>query len=105
MLTGKSLKVTVSVGSAEVAALSVPPSGKQFFTKILVEGQTVRVVLNAKNVRKAVAAVKAAGAENMTTIITGKLTLSPTLRLKEAGLVANLKTKKEVPVVDQAEAA
>ena len=95
MLTAKTVKATFIVDAGEVAALAVPESGKSFLTTVRTPcGATVGVRLNAKNLRRTIAAIRAAGPENMATVVQGKLTLQAPLALEEAGLAAAARPPK-----------
>jgi hypothetical protein len=95
MLTAKAVKATFILDANEVAALAVPESGKVFLTTVRTAcGSTVGVRLNAKNLRRTIAAIRAAGPENMATIIQGRLTLTSPLALDEAGLMAAARPPK-----------
>ena len=68
--------------------------GKQFVAKVLVHGKTVTVPLSGKGIRKALAAIREHGTDDIFVSVTGKLNLA-TLTLEEAGILAQLKVKKE----------
>ena len=94
-LTAKSLKATLVLSPIEVAALAAPDGKPRCIVRVNVAGRTVTADLNAKSVRKAIAAICAAGPDNVAVILQGKLNADNTLA--EAGLTVQLKTKAEAP--------
>jgi hypothetical protein len=91
-LTAKSLKVTLVLSALEVSALSAPDGQPRCVVRVNVAGRTVTADLNAKSVRKAIAAIKEYGAEGCAVILQGKLNADNTLA--EAGLAVQPKTKE-----------
>ncbi len=94
-LTARSLKVTLVLAANEVMALSAPDGQPRCIVRVNVSGRTLTADLNAKSVRKAIAAIHAAGEANVACILQGKLAVDDTLT--EAGLSIQLKTKSEAP--------
>jgi hypothetical protein len=96
-LTAKTLKATLVLDAAQVAALSAPDGKPRCSVRInLAGGHAITADLNAKSVRKAVATIKEAGPEACATILQGKL--QPDNSLAEAGLTVQLKQKAEAPI-------
>ena len=106
MLNAKSIKATIVLDPAEVSALVVQ-DGKPFpGARIKVGDLVVAVPLNAKGVRKALAAIHANGVENVNVIVQGKMKITQTsVTLEEAGILAQPRAKKEAPAAEQAQAA
>ena|SRR5690348_8177126 len=94
-LTAKSLKVTLVLSPAEVLTLSAPDGQPRCIVRVNVSGRTLTADLNAKSVRKAIATIKEAGAENVACILQGKLEANDVLA--EAGLAVQLKVKPATP--------
>jgi hypothetical protein len=99
-LSAKSLKVTLVLNPSEVAAIPTPEGKPRCIVRVNVAGRAVVADLNAKSVRKAIATIRAAGADNVAVILQGKLEAGDTLA--EAGLSVQLKTKAEAPTASEA---
>ena len=98
-LSARSLKATIVLTPNEVAALSVPNGKPRCLVNVTVAGaRTIVADLNAKSLRKAIAAICAAGPDNVVCILQGKLAGNNTL--EEAGLAVQLKTKAEAPTAE-----
>jgi hypothetical protein len=105
MLNAKSVKTTIVLDPSEVAGLSAP-EGKQFKMKVRYQGTLVEVPLSGKGVRKAISAVKELGADGVAIIVQGRLKIGLTsLSLEAAGILAQPRSKKEVPTLEQENAA
>ena len=104
-LRAKAVKATLVLDPVEVLALKVPETGKGFHLQVRIGEQAIDVPLNAKGVRKAVAAVKELGAENVAVIVTGRLKLGEKPVMEDAGMLAQPKAKKPVETVSQQVAA
>ncbi len=98
-LSAKSLKATLVLAPNEVIALAAPDGTPRCIVRVNVAGRTVVADLNAKSVRKAVAAIRAAGPDNVACILQGKLDAND--QLAEAGLSIQLKTKAEAPTAEK----
>lgn len=103
MLNAKSIKATIVLDPADVAAL-VAPEGKQIKLLIGYQGGIVNVSLSGKGLRKTIALVKELGVENVAVIIQGKLRLGSPLALEDAGILAQPLAKKDAPAAEQAAA-
>lgn len=90
-VTGKSLKATVVLDASEIARLKVGANVSRVALRVEVSGRTVTADLNAKAVRKCIAAIDAAGEVGANVILQGKLEGAA---ITEAGLIAQPKTPK-----------
>jgi hypothetical protein len=89
MLTAKSIKATVVLDAAALLDIVANGSGPVPFV-IAVGDQSVKGQFNAKTLRRAVTAVREAGAENVAVVVHGRLVGN---RLEEAGIVAQPRSK------------
>jgi hypothetical protein len=94
-LNAKSIKATLVLAPAEVLSLSAPDGKPRCVVHINVASRTITADLNAKSVRKAIAAIRESGPENVACILQGKLAADNTLA--EAGLTVQVKAKTETP--------
>ena len=90
MLTAKSIKATVVLDAAALLDVTVPNGSGPVPFVITVGDQSVKGQFNAKTLRRAVTAVREAGAENVAVVVNGRLLGN---RLEEAGIVAQPRSK------------
>jgi hypothetical protein len=95
ILTAKSIKCTLVLSAAEILSLAVPEGQPRCSVHIAVSGRTVTADLNAKSVRRAIANIREAGPDNVSSILQGRLDANNALL--DAGLAIQLKTKPESP--------
>lgn len=91
-VNARSLKCTVVLDPAEVAAIPVKDGLPRVLLRIRLPDRTVTADLNAKSVRRAQAAVREYGADGVAAIIQGKLVAGDVMQ--EAGLAVQPKTPK-----------
>jgi hypothetical protein len=91
-VTGRALKVTVVLDSAEIVALRVPDGQPRTTLRIEVGGRDVCAVIATKSLRKAIATIRQTGVDGCVALIQGKL--GPGDVVLECGLVAQVKTPK-----------
>jgi hypothetical protein len=97
-LSAKSLKATLVLTPAEVLSLSAPDGKPRCVVRVHVAGsRTVTADLNAKSVRKAIATIREAGADNVACILQGRLGAKD--ELLDAGLAVTVKIKAETPTL------
>jgi hypothetical protein len=94
-LNSKSIKATLVLAPNEILALSAPDGKPRCIVKITVAGRTIVADLNAKSVRKAIAAIRQNGPEACAVVLQGKL--QPDNSLTEAGLNVQLKQPQRDP--------
>ena len=99
-LSAKSLKATLVLAPAEVLSLSAPDGKPRCIVRVNVSARIVTADLNAKSVRKAIAAIKAAGQDNVACILQGRLGAKD--ELLDAGLAVQVKAKAEAPAEQDA---
>jgi hypothetical protein len=92
-LAAKALKVSLVLDPAAIAGCIVSNQARVEFA-VAVDGRTVRGSLNAKSVKKAVAAIAEHGADGVAVVLQGKLAAGDVL--EEAGLSAQVKVPKPV---------
>jgi hypothetical protein len=90
-LEAKNLKVTAVLDPAAVARLTVPNGQPRITLKISAGGRTYTADLNAKSLRRCIAAIAEAGPDAMAIVLQGKLDGTMIL---EAGIAAQPKTSK-----------
>lgn len=90
-LSAKSLKVTVVLDPAALAGIEVPNGSKQFPVSISARGHELTADLNAKSLRRCVAAIGDAGPDGVAVILQGKLAGQV---IEEAGISAQPKAPK-----------
>src|SRR5690242_16793929 len=90
-LEGKGLKVSTVLDSAAVAALVVPNGKPRFTLQVSVSGRTLTADLNAKSLRRCIAAMGAAEPGCVAVVLQGTLDGDT---IQEAGIVAQPKTPK-----------
>jgi len=91
LATNKALKVTAVLDPAAVASITVPNGQPKFTLRITAAGRTYAADLNAKSLRRCIAAIGEAGPDGAAVILQGKLNGDTIL---EAGIVAQPKTPK-----------
>ena len=99
-LSTKSLKGTVVLDPAALAGVIVPNGVAKFPITLAVAGRVLQADLNAKSLRRCVAAINEVGPGGVSVILQGKLDGDTLL---EAGIVAQPKAPK--PEVSPAPAA
>jgi len=93
-VNAKSLKVTLVLLPQEILSLSAPDGQPRCIIRVNVAGaRSVVADLNAKSVRKAIAAIREAGPDNVAVILQGKLGSKD--EMLEAGLAVQSKVKAE----------
>lgn len=90
-LQSKRLKVTAVLDPAVVASVQVPNGVPRITLTIHAAGQQYMAALNAKSLRRCIAAINAAGPAGVTVAVQGKLDGSV---IMEAGIVAQQKAPK-----------
>jgi hypothetical protein len=93
-VTGRALKATIVLNSAEIAALRVPDGQPRTTLWIKVAGRDVSAEIATKSLRKAIATIREAGVDGCVAMIQGKL--GPGNVVLECGLVAQIKTPRPV---------
>jgi hypothetical protein len=88
------LKVTTVLSATDLLAVPVPEGKPRVVLRVQLPDRTLSVDLAAKSVRKAQAAIRELGSENIALVLQGTLTANDILA--EAGLVAQPKIKKEI---------
>jgi hypothetical protein len=91
ILEAKNLKVTVVLDPAAIASVTVPNGTTKFALQIRVGGRIYTADLNAKSLRRCVAAIGEAGPDNVAVIIQGKLDGTAII---DAGIAAQPKAPK-----------
>jgi hypothetical protein len=91
--TARKLKVTAIVDATPSAALRTVPDNAPPRTDvtIAIDGRTVTADLATRSVRKAVKTLTDNGSDNVILILQG--TLTPSNRIEEAGIVAQVKVQ------------
>jgi hypothetical protein len=90
-LEGKALKVSTLLEPAAVAALVVPNGKPRIVLQVSVSGRTLTADLNAKSLRRCIAAIEAAEPGCIAVLLQGTLDGNT---IQEAGIVAQPKTPK-----------
>jgi hypothetical protein len=90
-VTARSIKVTIPLDAAAIAALPVPDGQTRSKLTITCDGKNYIADLATKSLRKSKATIAASGAENTFVMIQGKLRNN---EIVEAGLVAQVKAAK-----------
>src|SRR5689334_21949645 len=90
-LEGKALKVSTLLDPAAVAALTVPNGQPRISLQVSVSGRTLTADLNAKSLRRCIAAISAAEPGGVAVVLQGTLDGN---MIREAGIVAQPKTPK-----------
>ncbi len=95
-ITAKTVKVTLVVNPAEIAALSVPNGTSITQVCVEVAGRQITVALNAKKLRKVISTINEFG-DSAVVILQGKLEQDPSTKadiLAEAGLTVQQRVAK-----------
>lgn len=91
--TARALKVTLVIDAASLAGPAVPDGAGRVAIRIDVAGRTLRTSLSAKSIRKAVAAIAAAGGPAaVAVVVSGRLEADNSLA--DAGIVVQPRTPK-----------
>jgi hypothetical protein len=93
VLNARSLKCTIVLDPAEVAQIAAANGQPRVVIGIRLPDRRVSVDLNAKSVRKAVAAISEYGPDGVAVIIQGKLVGGDVIT--EAGIVAQPKVRPQ----------
>jgi hypothetical protein len=86
------LKASVVLDPAALAGVEVPNGLSKVTLRVAVPGKTIVAEVNAKSLRRTVAAIAAAGPNGVAVVLQGKL--EPGDVLTEAGIAAQPKTPK-----------
>jgi hypothetical protein len=100
-LESRALKASVVLDPAALAGVEVPNGLSKVTLHVAVPGKTIVAEVNAKSLRRTIAAIAAAGPNGVAVVLQGKLEEGNTLT--EAGIAAQPKTPKP-PRVNAAEA-
>lgn len=98
-LQARAIKATLVLDPVALAGMTIPNGQPKVALQIAVAGRTIAAELNAKSLRRCVAAIDAAGPENVAVVLSGKLEGNT---LIEAGIAAQPKAPK---VIDASVAA
>ncbi len=91
--TAKTIKLTMVIDGASLAGLVVPDGTGRVAIRIDVAGRTLRASVSAKTIRKAMAAIDAAGGPAaVAAVLSGRLEADDTLA--DAGLVVQPRSPK-----------
>jgi hypothetical protein len=91
-VAARSLKVTAMLDAAALAGVVVPNSASKVTLHVSTPGRSVTAEVNARSLRRAVAAIAEAGPDGVAMLLTGKLEGNNTVA--EAGIAAQLKVPK-----------
>ena len=91
-LESRALKASVVLDPAALAGVEVPNGLSKVTLRVAVPGKTITAEVNAKSLRRTVAAIAAAGPNGVAVVLQGKL--EPGDVLTEAGIAAQPKTPK-----------
>ena len=91
-LESRALKASVVLDSAALAGVEVPNGLSKVTLHVAVPGKTIVAEVNAKSLRRTIAAIAAAGPNGVAVVLQGKLEEGN--RLTEAGIAAQPKTPK-----------
>jgi hypothetical protein len=94
-LESRALKATVVLDPAALAGVEVPNGLPKVTLRIAVPGKTIVAEVNAKSLRRTVAAIVAAGPDGVVVVLQGRL--EPGDALAEAGISAQPNTPKPTP--------
>jgi ribosomal protein S3 len=97
ILNARALKCTIVLDPAEVVQIATPDGKPRVVPAIRLPDRRVSVDLNAKSVRRAVAAIGEHGPDGIAVIIQGKLAGDT---ITEAGIVAQPKVKPTAAAAD-----
>lgn len=93
-LSAKKMKITVVLDAAELLAVPTPEGKPRITLRIQLPDRVVTADIAAKSLRKAQAAIREHGAENVACILQGSLVGDAII---EAGLSAQVKATKAPP--------
>jgi hypothetical protein len=93
----KSIKATVVLETSDIVQLKVPNGVSRVLLRVEVAGRALTADVNAKSVRKCIAAIEAAGSDVANVVLQGRLEGDT---LVEAGIAATSMTPK--PAADEA---
>jgi hypothetical protein len=99
LLNGRAIKVAIGLETAEIAMLKVQDGQRRTTLRIKVAGRNVSVDIATKSLRKAIATIAEAGADQCVAIVQGKLERGD--MVSEAGLVVQPKTPKTASTPSQ----
>jgi hypothetical protein len=91
-LESRALKASVVLDPAALVGVEVPNGLSKVTLRVAVPGKTIVAEVNAKSLRRTVAAIAAAGPNGVAVVLQGKLEDED--RLTEAGIAAQPKTPK-----------
>jgi hypothetical protein len=91
-LESRALKASFVLDPAVLAGVEVPHGLAKVTLNVAVPGKTIVAEVNAKSLRRTVAAIAAAGPDGVAVVLQGRLEAGNTLA--EAGVVAQPKTPK-----------
>jgi hypothetical protein len=91
-LESRALKASLVLDPAALAGVEVPNGLSKVTLRVAVPGKTIMAEVNAKSLRRTVAAIAAAGPNGVAVVLQGKL--EPGDVLTEAGIAAQPKTPK-----------
>ena len=94
-LESRALKASVVLDPAALVGVEVPNGLSKVTLRVAVPGKTIVAEVNAKSLRRTVAAIAAAGPNGVAVVLQGKLEDED--RLTEAGIAAQPKTPKPPP--------
>jgi len=102
-LESRALKVTLVLDPAALAGVDVPNGLSKVTLRVAVSRKTIVAEVNAKSLRRTVAAIASAGPDGVAVVLQGKL--EDENRLTEAGIAAQPKTPKPTSRSDDARPA
>ena len=91
-LESRALKASVVLDPAALTGVVVPNGLAKVTLRVAVPGKTIVAEVNAKSLRRTIAAIDAAEPDGVAVVVQGKLESGD--RLAEAGVVAQPKTPK-----------
>jgi hypothetical protein len=94
-LEARALKASLLLDPAALAGVEVPNGLPKVTLRVAVPGKTIVAEVNAKSLRRTVAAIAAVGPNGVAVVLQGKLEEGN--RLTEAGIAAQPKTPKPPP--------
>ncbi|MFL5252503.1 MAG: hypothetical protein ACJ8AI_06340 [Rhodopila sp.] len=87
----KALKVSAVLDPAAIASITVPNGQPKFTLRITAAGRTYAADVNAKSLRRCIAAINEAGPDGVAVVLQGKLADNV---IQEAGITAQPKPAK-----------
>jgi hypothetical protein len=94
-LESRALKARVVLDPAALVGVEVPNGLSKVTLHVAVPGKTIVAEVNAKSLRRTVAAIAAAGPNGVAVVLQGKL--DDGIRFTEAGIAAQPKAPKPTP--------